>query len=53
MKLFFDTEWNEVITEKELLEEYKELKETGNTEAETFEIYISNCTDKNGTLEII
>lgn len=50
---FYDTEHDEVITLSQLKEEYEELSANGETEAETFKDYLSNCLDKNGTLEEI
>lgn len=52
MKLYHDTESGELITLEQLKKEYEELKATGDTEAETFEIYFRNCTTREGgTLE--
>ena len=52
MRRFYDTENNEYITIEQLEEEYNELKATGNTEAETFSDYVSNCMWwNNGTLK--
>jgi len=53
MLKFYDTETREIVTEKELYVEFLELKKDGYTEAENFDAYVSNCTDGNGTLEII
>ncbi|MBR2414779.1 MAG: hypothetical protein IKB13_09785 [Clostridia bacterium] len=46
-----DTERNEELTLIGLRVEYEILKSTGETEAETFEDYLENITDKNGTCE--
>ena len=52
MRRFYDTENNEYITIEQLEEEYNELKATGNTEAEIFSDYVSNCMWwNNGTLK--
>ena len=51
--IFYDFENDVYITTEELKESYEELKKVGETEAENFEDYILNCTDKNGTLEIV
>ena len=40
-----------VITEAELLDEFRKLTKSGETDAESFETYVRNCLDKNGTLE--
>ena len=39
-----------LISEDELKKSYNELKRNGDTEAETYEDYVRNCCDKNGTL---
>lgn len=49
MRKFRDEEEN-IITLEELESEYRQLKESGDTESESFEDYIENCTDKNGML---
>ena len=46
-----DTERGEVLTLRDLREEYETLKNAGETEAETFEDYLENITDGNGTCE--
>ena len=46
-----DTERGEELTLTELREEYETLKNAGETEAETFEDYLENITDGNGTCE--
>lgn len=51
--LFRDTETGNIITEKELYSEWKILFENAETDSNSFSEYIRNCTDKNGTLEII
>ena len=52
--MFYDTEHETFITMAELEKEFMELKETGETEAETFGQYINNClTTAGGTLERI
>ena len=50
IKMYEDNEWGEILTEDELKKEYYQLKRSGDTEAETYEDYVRNCTDKNGTL---
>lgn len=45
--------WDErgwYVTDEELQSDYETLKKKGETEAETYEDYVKNCTDKNGTL---
>ena len=46
-----DTERGEELTLTDLREEYETLKNAGETEAETFENYLENITDGNGTCE--
>lgn len=48
-KLYRDIETDEVLTTDELMAEYRHLKASGNTEADTFNDYLSNCLE--GTLE--
>ena len=48
-----DTERGEELTLTTLREEYETLKTAGETEAETFEDYLENITDGNGTCEWI
>ena len=48
-----DTERSEELTLTELRTEYEALKNAGETEAETFEDYLENITDGNGTCEWI
>ena len=43
-------EQGRVFTESEIELEYDMLKMTGDTEAETFEDYLTNCIDQDGTL---
>ena len=50
---FRDTENGEIITLSQLKREYKDLYESGETEAETFEDYLRNCLDRDGFLEEI
>ena len=47
---FFKDERGYTFDSTELEFYYGELKATGETEEETFEEYLTNCTDKNGTL---
>ena len=46
-----DTERGEELTLTELWEEYETLKNGSETEAGTFEDYLDNITDGNGTCE--
>ena len=46
-----DTERGEELTLTELRTEYETLKNAGETEAETFEDYLENITNGNGTCE--
>ena len=46
-----DDEYDKWYTVPELEELYYELKEDGDTEAETFNEYLANCLDQDGTLE--
>ena len=48
-----DTERSEELTLTELRAEYETLKNGNETEAETFEDYLENITDGNGTCEWI
>ena len=50
MRTFIDNETNEVLTLEDLKAEYTNLYYNGETEAETFKDYLTNCTSKNGTL---
>lgn len=50
-RLFYDTESGSIISGKDLYEEFLQLSASRGTDAETFPVYISNCTGKNGTLE--
>ena len=47
--IMLDVELGELVTYAELLFEYTTLKDMGETEAETFEDYLENITNKNGT----
>ena len=52
MNIFIDTEAMRFVTEKELRQEFEQLKREQPEEyAYTFEQYVQNCTSKNGTLE--
>jgi len=53
MNRLFNDEQGNIITENELLDSYAILVWNHDTEAETFEDYITNCTDGNGTLKEI
>ena len=46
-----DTERGEELTLTDLRAEYETLKNGSETEAETFENYLENITDGNGTCE--
>lgn len=50
---FRDTESGKIITLSQLKEEYEELKASGETEAENFSDYLTNCLDQDGFLEEI
>ena len=49
--MYHDIETDEVLTLEELKSEYEVFKASGDTEAETFDDYLSNCLE--GTLEVI
>ena len=53
MVRYYDTESGNILTEEELRKEWEELFRNGETETDTFEGYIRNCTSKNGTLEAL
>ena len=54
MRKFRDLEFNIIVTEEELLRTFKHLqKEQPDEYNYSFENYIRNCTDKDGTLEEI
>ncbi len=46
----YKDEDNNIITQSQLRKSYEKLKAAGDTEAETFDDYVENCIDKNGTL---
>ena len=48
-----DRETGEELTLTALREEYETLKQTGETEAGSFEDYLENITDGNGTCDWI
>ena len=48
-----DRETGEELTSAALRSEYETLKRAGETEAESFEDYLENITDGNGTCEWI
>ena len=48
-----DRETGEELTLTALREEYETLKKTGETEAGSFEDYLENITDGNGTCDWI
>ncbi len=50
-KAIRDTETGGEFTLAELRTEYEALKSSGETEAATFEDYLENITDRNGTCE--
>ena len=52
-RYFFDTEYEQIISETELLQSFNELHDAGETECETFAEYVAACCHKNGTLEEI
>ena len=52
MNIFIDTESMRFVTEKELRQQFEQLKREQPEEYDyTFEQYVQNCTSKNGTLE--
>ena len=54
MKLYRDTETNEILTEAQLQAEFEILKaEEPETYDYNFTDYIRNCTSKNGFLKAI
>ena len=54
MRKFRDLEFDIIVTEEELLKTFKHLqREQLNEYDYSFENYIRNCTDKDGTLEEI
>ena len=51
MNIFIDKESMRFVTEKELRQEFEQLKQEQPEEyAYTFEQYVQNCTSKNGTV---
>lgn len=50
--IFYD-ERGQYITEEQLREEFEMVKRYKETDAETFEQYVRNCTSGNGTLTIV
>lgn len=48
-KSYRDIETDEIMSLEDLRKEYHTLKSSGDTEAETFNDYLSNCLE--GTLE--
>ena len=53
MRTFYDIENNVTITEAELQASYEELRRNEETDCESFEVYVRECTGKNGALEEI
>lgn len=53
MRMFRDTENNDIYTLEELERSYEELVASGDTEAESFGAYLSNCLEGNGFLQEI
>lgn len=54
MKLYRDTETNEILTEAQIEAEFEALKEWQPEEYNyTFNQYLRNCTSKNGFLEVV
>jgi len=54
MRRFYDNETDEIVDINQLRAEYETLKANGDTEAEDFSLYLSNCmSSNNGTLEEI
>lgn len=52
-KIVYDSEHDQYLTMDEVKKEYENLKESGETEAENFDDYLENITEKNGTCKII
>lgn len=50
---FYVSEDGNFFSTEQIMEEFKTAKENGETESETFVEYLSNVTDKNGSLEEI
>lgn len=50
-KYLYDTEEDAYYSIRQIEDEYIDLVENGNTEAENFNQYLANCLDRNGTLE--
>ena len=53
MRTFYDVENEVIITEAELRTSYEELRRNDETDCASFEVYVRECTGKNGTLEVI
>jgi hypothetical protein len=51
MKLYFDHEHYEYLTESELLASYHQLRRENHTETEDYFDYVRDATSKNGTLQ--
>lgn len=49
--IYYDYDVGEVLTDKDLIKAFHELKADGEIEEETAEEYISNCTTGNGLLD--
>ena len=47
--MYRDIETDEMLSLEDLQNEYNELKASGNTEADTFDMYLESCL--NGSLE--
>ena len=50
-EMYYDFEHDKYISRDELKKEWEYLWKNGETETPTFEGYLRNCLDKNGTLE--
>ena len=50
---FYNSEHDEFLSEIKLYREYEECKKYDSTESDTFREYISNCTSRNGVLDIV
>ena len=47
---YYDENTETVLTSEEIRQSYEDLKQAGDTEAETYADYLRNATDKNGSL---
>lgn len=52
-KVIMDVQYQKAYTLEQLKKVYEEAKRNGDTQAETFEDYLENITEKNGTCKYI